>query len=101
MEEVVDIALPTSYLFGAGVFVALRGRYGFWRAYALGFAAAFVLLLGTYVALGWGPLAVVLFVLLYMGIIALIQLSPLLILLPLLHAALLWFARRRTPKTGA
>jgi hypothetical protein len=101
MDDVADIALTAAYLLGVGAFVALRDRHGFWGAYALGFAAALALLLGTYVVLGWGPLAVILLVLLYMGLIALMQLSPLLLLLPLLHVALLWLARRRMPKTGS
>jgi hypothetical protein len=97
--EAQDYAMLAAHLAGAGVFLALRRARGFWAAYALGFAAALVLLLGFYIVLMWGPPAIVAFVLLYMGLIATMQLLPLLLLLPLLHGALLWRARRAVPPT--
>jgi hypothetical protein len=101
MEEFPDIALAASYAACIGAFLALRGRHGFWAAYALGFAAAFALLLLAYAVLVWGPPAIVLFAMLYMAIFAVLRLTPLLILMPLLHGALLWRARRAAPPTGA
>lgn len=98
--EAAELALTASYLAGAGGFVALRGRHGFWHASMLGFAAAFALLVAAYGALAWGPAPIVLLALLYLGIIAAVQLLPLLLLLPLLHVALRWHARHRSPRTG-
>jgi len=98
--EAQDYAMLAANFAGAAAFLTLRRAQGFWAAYALAYAAALAILLGFYVVLMWGPPAVVAFVLLYMGLIATMQLLPLLILLPLLHGALLWRARRAAPTEG-
>jgi hypothetical protein len=94
-DDVPEIARMAAYALGIGCFLTMRGR-GFWPAAAAAFVAATGLLLLACAVLAWGPPAIFALAMLYLGILAVLQMLPLLAILAALHGALLWWTRRRT-----
>lgn len=94
MGDHVEAITLAGYVAGVLVFLWLRPR-GFAPAYVGGFAAALAvngLIFATALAV---PPLVFLWLMFYLLLFAAFRLSGLLLILPLLHLALGWLARRR------
>jgi hypothetical protein len=92
-DDMPELARAAGYLIGIAAFLALRRR-GFLAAASIAFGVALAVLLLAYAVLALGPPAVFALAMLYLGILAVAQMLPLLLILGLLHGALVWWARR-------